>query len=119
MKSSGDIFFVGKETEDDPPALHIFRYKEVWQKIGTKSVTCSHDAFFFLPLMIENNEHLLLSCMECSTIWFYDIHSGEFNEALKEEGFYPTLVCEAEEGLIYFVNSVKCFPCSEGKVFSY
>ena len=98
MKSTGDIVFVGKEMEGAPLALHIFRYKEGWQKIGTKSVPCSHDYFYFLSIKIKNNERLLLSCYLCSTIWLYDIHSGEFNEALKEEGFYPRNMCEAEEG---------------------
>ena len=56
--------------------------------------------------MIENNEHLLVSCCYCKTIWFCDIDTGKFSEALKEEGFYPGLNCKAEGNYIYIVNGV-------------
>ena len=43
--------FLRKEKKDDPKALHVYKYKNGWEKIGTKSTPCSHDKvniFFWL-----------------------------------------------------------------------
>ena len=107
MESTGDIVFVGKEKEDDPPALHIYNYKNGWQKIRSIPVPCSHrELFNILPVMIENNEHLLVSCYVCDTIWFCDIDSGMFNEAFWGEGFYPGFMCKAEVDYVYINHNV-------------
>ena len=69
--------------------------------------------------MIENNEHLLVSCPQCKTIWFCDIDSGNFSEALDEDWFFPGLMHKGEGDYILIVNSrngpipilkVKCTP---------
>ena len=108
MESTGDIVFVGKVERDEPTALHIYEYRKGWKKIKTMPIPCRHeDDKIILPIMIENNEHLLVSCWQCSTIWFCDLHTGNFTVALKEEGFYPVLMCKAERDYIYIVNIVK------------
>ena len=106
MESTGYIIFVGKEEEDNPVAFHINKYKDGWQKIGTKPGPCSQSILSILPLMIENNERLLVSCYTCNTIWFCDLYTGNFNVPLKEELLGLGLMCKAEEDYIYIVNDV-------------
>ena len=106
MESTGDIVFVGKEKRDDAAALHIYRYKNRWQKIGTNQSPCCHESCI-LPVMIENNERLLVSCSVCNTIWFCDIDSGTFSEALKKVGFFPGLMCNTEGDCIFIENYVE------------
>ena len=108
MESTGDIVFVGKEKKDDPSALHIYKYKGEWHKVGTKSGPCIHeDDLYTLPVMIESNECLLVSCTDCRTIWFCDIDTGEFNEALRDEGFKLGLMCKGKGDYVYIENNVK------------
>ena len=56
--------------------------------------------------MIKNNERLLVSCGECKTIWFCDLYTCNFSEALKEEWFYPGMMCKAEGDCIYITDNV-------------
>ena len=87
MESTGDIVFLGKEKEDDPIALHIYEYRTGWKRIKTIPIPCRHEDYIrILPIMIENNECLLASCLQCSTIRFYDLYTGDFSLALKEKG---------------------------------
>ena len=103
-----NIVFVGKEKEDVQPALHIYKYKNWWEKIRTIPVPCRHiEKFLILPVMMENNERLLVSCTDCHIIWFCDIDSGTFNQVLKVEGFYPGLMCKAEGDYVFIGHNVK------------
>ena len=106
MESNGDIVILGRKEDDHPPALHI--YKKGIRLKRAISLPCHYQhELKILPVMIENNERLLLSCWQCYTIWFCNIDSGKFNEALKEEGFFPWLMCKAEEGYILVANYAK------------
>ena len=108
IESAGDIVFVGKEEEHEPSALHVYEYRKGWKKIKTMPIPCTHEFNKeILPIMIENNELLLVSCWECKTIWFCDLYTGNFTVALKEERFYPSLMCKAEGDHIYIMNSLK------------
>ena len=108
LESTGDIVFVGKVKEDDEPALHVYKYKNGWQKIRTIPFPCSHQEWFYiLTVMIENSERLLVSCCDCEVVWFCDIDSGTFNEALRKEEFKPGPMCKAEGYFIYCINNVK------------
>ena len=112
MRSTGDIAFLGKERIYDPVALHIYKYKNEFQKMITTFAPCSHqNEMKILPIMIENNERLLLSCWQCNTIWFYDNFSRKFSVALKEERFCPTLMSKGEMNYIFIVNWVKGKKC--------
>ena len=107
IESTGDIVFVGKEEEDAPLALHIYEYRTGWKKIKTIPIPCIHEGSKkILPIMIRNNERLLVSCGECKTIWFCDLYTGKFSEALKEEWFYLGMMCKAEGDYIYIMNDV-------------
>ena len=107
MESSGDVIFSGKEKEDDPAALHIYSFKNGWDKVGTKKVPCNHEQFYIFPITIENNEILLVSCWQCEVVWFFDTHNGLFNEALRQKGVYPLAMCKTEGDYVYIVNKVK------------
>ena len=107
MESSGYIILTGKEEEDDSVSLHIYKYKDEWQKIGTKPGPCSHSELCTYPLVIENNERLLVSCWQCTMIWFCDINTGNFSQALKEELFCPALMCKAEGDCVFIENYVQ------------
>ena len=116
MESTGDIVFLGKEKEDAPLALHIYEYRKGWKKIKTISIPCRHEDYIsILPIMIEHNERLLVSCWRCNTIWFYDLHTENFSEALKEEGFHPGMMCKAEGDYVYIVNNVASVPILKAK----
>ena len=119
MESTGDIIFYGKEKKNDPSALQIYKYKNGWENIGTKPFPSSHDDLFILPVMIDNSECLLVSCWQCKTVWFCDIDSGKFSEALKGDWFFPGLMQKGEGDYILIVSSqvgpipilkVKCTP---------
>ena len=108
MKSTEDIVLLGKEEKYDDAALHIYKYRSGWEKMSPRTIPCRHDhEMKILPIMTENNERLLLSCWQCNTIWFYDIDTDKFSVALKEEGFYPWLLCKAEGDYIFVGNWVK------------
>ena len=107
MESTGNVVIVGKEKEDDQPALHFNKYKNGWQKIRTIPFPCRHSEWFFiLPVMIENKECLLVSCWNCRIIWFCDIESGMFKKALRE-GFSPGLFCKAEGEYVFIQQCVR------------
>ena len=120
QESFGNIVLFGKEEEHDPVALHIYGYKTGWKKLGTQPAPCSHwNQLFILLVMIDNTEYLSVSCPQCRTIWVCDMQNGKFNEVFKEEGFYPGLMCKAEENHVYIlndmkglkqINKVKCMP---------
>ena len=108
MESTGDIIFFGKEHPADPGALHFYKYKNGLQKIGTKLTPCDHhDHLHILPAMIEKTERLLISCLFCSTIWFCDIHSGKFTQAMKKRGLYPGLMCKTDGSDLFIVHMVQ------------
>ena len=119
MESTVDIIIYGKEKEDDQPALHIYKYKNQWQKKRTIPVPCRHDDLKMLAVIIENNERLLVSCWDCKVVWLRDIDSWKFNEALREEGFYPKRMYKAEGDYVFIEDNVfgsknilkvKCLP---------
>ena len=108
MESTGDIVFVGKDEQYASIVLHIYEYRSVWKKIKTISIPCiDKGEKNILPIMIENNERMLVSCYQCHTIWFCDLFTGKFSEALKEKGFYPGMMCKAEGDYVYIMNNVK------------
>ena len=107
MEATRYIIFFGKEEDDDPAALHIYSFKNGWNKVGTKPVPCSHEELYILPITIENSERLLVSCHECEVIWFCDIHSGAYSEALRNKWYFPGAMCKAEGDYIVIVNSIK------------
>ena len=75
--------------------------------MGTTLTPCGHDGLFILPVEVNSNERLLLSCWLCHTIWFYDIKSKKFNVTLKKEAFYPEFMFKAEGDYVYIINRVK------------
>ena len=108
MESTGNMILVGKENEDDAAAVHVLSFKDEWQKIATKSVPCSHNDFYIVPAMIENTEHLLLSCWKCEVIWFCGKPRGfHFIQTIKLTGHYPGPMCKAEGDYIYVVDMVE------------
>ena len=107
MDSSGDIVFFGMKEKDNATALHIYKYKDGWQKVAAKSVPCGHNQLSILSANIFDKEHLLVSCVECKIIWSFDIDRGEFSNILEKEGFYPGPMCKAEGNYIFIVNWLK------------
>ena len=93
-----------EEEKEEEAALHIYSLENGLEKVGSKPLPCSHEDWDILPITIEKNESLLVSCWECAVIWFFNIHSGEFSEALRKEGVYPGGMCKADRDYIYIVN---------------
>ena len=104
IESPRDVIFIGKKEKGDPVTIKIYSFKNGWEKIGKKPVPCSHKIFRILPAKIENNERLLVSCCYCKVVWFFDIYSGVFSEALREKDLYPGTMCKEEGNYVYIVN---------------
>ena len=107
MESTGDIVFFGKENEDHDAALHIYSFKNGWNNVAKMSTPCCRQVLYILPVIIENNERLLVSCWQCSTVWFCDIENGNFSQAIERKGYYPGPMCKAEGDYVYIVNLIK------------
>ena len=108
LPETGQVVIWGKTVEADSPALHIYNgSSDSWQKERTETVFCEHLRGMFLPVSVQQQQLLAVSCQKCHMIRLYNIKTREITTAFHNSSYYPACMCQGEADQIYVVHKVK------------
>ena len=102
MPQSGDVIVSGREEDKDHPwSLLVFSLIEgkLWET-RRRSSSCGHKgAAFTSPLIIDERELLVVSCVECDDLKLVDIQTGKWSTAFL--GCKPSALCSGGSDTIF------------------
>ena len=99
----------GKTAQADSPALHIYKgSSDSWEKERIQSGFCEHTDFIrLLPLTVQQQQLLAVSCSCCKKIRLYNMKTREITTAFQHDRYLFHGMCQGEADQIYVSKSVK------------
>ena len=100
MPQSGDVVMSAMEEKGEPWSLFMYGLKEGKLREMKIRSPCSHQKVALLSLVIiDGQDHLVISCTECDDIKLVDLHTREWSTAFTD--CKPATFCSGGSNKIF------------------
>ena len=103
---SGIVVLWGKTSEQTPAAIHLYNPSTGFTKLPEVKGLCEHDLQFLLPVTMNNEELLAVSCFYCRMIRLLDVQNEDVTVTFHDSRFYPGVMSHGEGDVMYVVHEV-------------
>ena len=99
--TTGNVVVFGKE-DSSKAAFYVYESNGEWKKQKTVSSLCGHTSNVkLLAIATEGKDQVLVSCDKCKNIKLLDLESGGYMLVYNAQSYWPTVMCQTNEGDIY------------------